>query len=163
MSTFYYGVQHEIVPHIVFQDLACLWVGVFFYSSNIQHMHSHKYWRWTICFTLHRKAFELIKIFVRLSKKKKRTQCEIWHRMSSELTYLRSNTKWDYDAFFPLQQYMHIYIWTYEHARWMWPEKMHIHNRFWDSWSTSYDWKLETQHAAVYRWRAKHKIEWWAL
>lgn len=41
----------------------------FFYSSNIQHMHSHKYWRWTICFTLHRKAFELIKIFVRLSKK----------------------------------------------------------------------------------------------
>lgn len=69
MSTFYCGVQHEIVPHIVFQDLACLWVGVFLYSSNIQHMHSHKYWRWTICFTLHRKAFELIKIFVRLSKK----------------------------------------------------------------------------------------------
>lgn len=80
----------------------------FFYSSNIQHMHSHKYWRWTICFTLHRKAFELIKIFVRMSRKKNRTQYEILHRMSSELTYLRSNTKWDYDAFFLLQHYIHM-------------------------------------------------------
>lgn len=122
MSIFYCGVQHtKIVTHTVRRwarsrsFFFCRFLSLFF-SLSMCSVHSHKYCERTICYMLHRKTCELIKVFRKekrvkhIYRERKRNRGEGAGRWGGGKTESEEgNEAWnifakqykmDYDAFF---------------------------------------------------------------
>lgn len=116
MNIFYYGMQGkncnvyclQLCPVSLSLSIPCQPVVVAFYflfAAQMCRMHSHKYCKRTICFTLHRKTFVLIKIFEKGERAKKRarkagayTRCK---HTNTHTHIFAKRYKMDYVAFFP--------------------------------------------------------------